>query len=289
MTRRFPILFAAGALAALFVFPAEAMAQRYAIRARVRPVVRVAVGPSFGPYGYYSPFWYDSWYAPYYYGAYAYGQWPPYGVRYDVSSSLRLQVRPRQTEVFIDGYYAGTVDDFDGVFQRLHIEPGDHEIQLYLPGHRTHIERLYLQPTTSSRIRHDMVPLAPGDPSPVRPTGGPLAQRPEPQDPADLPPRRQGPGRGPGPGRGGEPRARGPEADAGFGSLALRVQPGDAEVLIDGERWQGAVDDRLVVQLGVGAHRVEIRKDGYRTYLTEITIRPGQTATLNVAMTRNQQ
>jgi hypothetical protein len=31
---------------------------------------------------------------------------------------------PRDAEVYVDGYYAGTVDDFDGTFQRLHIDTG---------------------------------------------------------------------------------------------------------------------------------------------------------------------
>ena len=32
---------------------------------------------------------------------------------------VRLMVRPRDAAVYVDGYYAGVVDDFDGVFQRL--------------------------------------------------------------------------------------------------------------------------------------------------------------------------
>jgi hypothetical protein len=65
------------------------------------------------------------------------------------------------------------------------------------------------------------------------------------------------------------------------------VQPGDADVLIDGERWEGGTSaDRLVVQLGAGMHRVELRKDGYRSYFTDITIRGNDTTTLNVALTR---
>jgi hypothetical protein len=67
----------------------------------------------------------------------------------------------------------------------------------------------------------------------------------------------------------------------------LRVQPADAEVLIDGEKWEGgATDERLVVQLGAGMHRLEIRKDGYRTYFTDITIRGNATTALNVALTK---
>jgi hypothetical protein len=271
--------------ATLFVLPAEAQAQRRGAVAERRGAVRVGVGRpraavivsayAYRPF-YYGPYFYDTlYYAPD-------AQWyPPYGARYDVSSSVRVQVSPRETEVFVDGYFAGRADDFDGWLQRLHLEPGEHEVQLYLPGHRTFSQKLYLQPTTSSRIRHEMVPLGSGEAPPVRPTGGPPPERRDAEDDA--------PRRAPAPDRDREPREpqpRGRATDSGFGSLALRVQPGDAEVLIDGEKWQGTPDERLVVQLGGGVHTVEIRKDGYRTYMTDVTVRPGATATLNVAMTR---
>jgi hypothetical protein len=72
-----------------------------------------------------------------------------------------------------------------------------------------------------------------------------------------------------------------------FGTISLRVQPDDASITIDGERWENApANERLVVQLGTGVHNVEIRKDGYRTYVTDITVRPGETATLNVSLSR---
>ena len=76
-------------------------------------------------------------------------------------------------------------------------------------------------------------------------------------------------------------------AETEFGAIALRVQPADATITIDGEPWQGAQDqDPLEVQLGPGVHTVEIRKDGYRTYITDITVRPGETTPLNVSLTR---
>jgi hypothetical protein len=65
------------------------------------------------------------------------------------------------------------------------------------------------------------------------------------------------------------------------------VQPGDATITIDGERWEGAQDqERLVVQLAAGTHTIEIQKDGYRTYITDITVRRGETTPLNVSLTR---
>jgi hypothetical protein len=285
---------------ALFLVPERAEAQVRTARPRAvvvrpplvrshvvgRPVATVFVGgfhfPSlyraslyYGPrYGY--PGGYHGGYhgAPYY-------QWPGgFGYGYDSSGSVRLQVQPREAEVFIDGYYAGTVDDFDGVFQRLHIEPGDHDVLVYLPGHRPFEQRVYLQPGKTFSIRHTMEPLAPGEPEPARPAGVPATS---PRDPgAGAPgPRPRPPASPP-----GAPDARASNV-RDFGQLSLRVQPGDAEVVIDGERWEGALEnERLVVQLGAGVHRLEIRKEGYRSYFTDVTVRGGETRTLNVALTR---
>jgi hypothetical protein len=263
--------------------PAEAQVRI----ARSRPAVRSAVvvrprtvflGGYYYPSIYRTSLWYGGfgYYPRYYYGyGPSYYQLGPFGYdRYDLSGSLRLQVDPEETEVFIDGYYAGQVDDFDGVFQRLRLEPGEHTLELYLAGHRTHTQRVYLQPGRTFRIRHAMQPLAANDPVPARPAGSPLPP-PGTRDPRS---RGQGPV---------TPPARGDASAQGFGQLSLRVQPGDAEVVIDGERWAGALEsERLNVQLGAALHRLEIRKDGYRSYFTDITIRSGETLTLNVALTK---
>jgi hypothetical protein len=132
-----------------------------------------------------------------------------------------------------------------------------------------------------------MTPLAAGEPEARRPEGDPLPRRNDDDyDERRRPDDRRGPGPEPRSGTDREPPSRS-RGDASFGSIALRVQPADAEVMIDGEKWQSAPGERLVVELSGGPHRVEIRKDGYRTYMTEITVRPGETASLNVAMTRN--
>lgn len=259
--------------AATLAMPEPAAAQgRAAVRrpARARAEKTVFIG------GYYNPFFYNPFifYAPLYPTWYAsFGPWfpPYYGYGrgyYDSSAAMRLHVTPRETEVFVDGYYAGTVDDFDGVFQRLRLEPGDHDVVLYLEGHRPYEQKLYLQPGRTFSIRHMMEPLAPGETAPARPSGGALPPSAAQRSSARLP---------------GEPP---PDAQAEFGALALRVQPDDAEVLIDGQRWEGSAEaERLVVQLAPGVHTLEIRKDGYRSYITEVTIRSRETASLNVAMT----
>ena len=248
-------------------------------------------GSWYYPYGFSVGFGYSSWCCPYAYGyPYAWGYPGPYfypgpyyyGPAY-YGSSVRLQVPQRDAEVYIDGYYAGRVDNFDGTFQRLNVEPGEHELQLFLPGYRSFTQKVYLQPTSTFRVRHDMEPLAAGEPEPTRPVAPPRPPQagPEPSGRSD----RQTP-RGPQP---RSPRDREPaaNADADFGSIAIRIQPGDATITIDGERWEGAPDqDRLVVQLGAGTHTVEIHKDGYRTYITDIDVRRGETTPLNVSLTR---
>jgi hypothetical protein len=81
-----------------------------------------------------------------------------------------------------------------------------------------------------------------------------------------------------------------PGADRGrseaYGTLSIRVQPSDAEVSIDGEPWRGPGDaqDRLVVDVAEGRHTIEIRKSGYRTYVTDVDVRSGQTTPLNVSL-----
>jgi hypothetical protein len=195
-------------------------------------------------------------------------------------------VTPREAEVFVDGYYAGTVDNFDGTFQRLHVQPGDHDLEVFLPGHRSYQQKVYLQPGKTFSVRHTMESLGAGEAEPVRPAG-----RPRPTAPPSRSSNRQPP-IGP-PDRDAEqsqdpdrpPSERPPVAE--FGSLAVRVQPGDASITIDGEPWENSGNERLIVQLGPGVHHVQIRKDGYRTYMTDITIRPGEMTTLNVAMTPN--
>ena len=76
-------------------------------------------------------------------------------------------------------------------------------------------------------------------------------------------------------------------ADAKFGQVAIRVQPVDAEVVIDGEPWKGAPGaERLVVHLSAGTHRVEIRKDGFDSFVTAVEIRRGEVTVLNVSLAR---
>lgn len=277
MTRSIRVVVLLGAaVAGSLVWPTEASAQRRVLRApRARTFVYVGLGRYYYPHWHYSPSYvrpyHPAWYG---YAPYHWQRFPPYYGRYDDSASARIQVTPRDTQVYLDGYFVGTVDDFDGYWQRLHTTPGEHELVLYLEGYRTFRQKVLFRPHTTLRISHTMEPLAAGDANEPRPS------------PAGPPPQR-----GPVPSRGrdreygGAPERRG-EA-AAFGELSLRVQPADAVVTIDGERWDSPEGgSRLQVQLSEGRHHVEVRKDGYRPYTATVEVRRGDTVTLNVSLPR---
>src|SRR5262249_11420367 len=94
------------------------------------------------PYGYrpygYRPGWslnlyFGRPYSTYGYPAYPYGYYSvrpgrPYG-------ALRIVNAPRYAQVIVDGYYAGVVDDYDGVFQHLNLEIGVHHIEIQAAGY----------------------------------------------------------------------------------------------------------------------------------------------------------
>jgi hypothetical protein len=312
LRRLVAITLLASASAALL--PTSADAQRRAVPRVVPPPRTVIVGGGYAPF-YWDP-WYrygGGWYGAGWYGAGwgGWGSWGPgwggpgwaggpplyYGQRFYNAASLRLQVTPSSGEVFIDGYYAGTVDQFDGTFQRLRVEPGEHEVVVYADGFRTLRQRLYLQPLGTVNLKQTLEPLQPGDvqdarPSPSTRTADTARAIPQGQDRQSQRPRaRAVPQQNPVPPQGAVPAPVPPvgnqRPDATVGVLAVRVQPGGAAVLIDGERWEGpSGEERLLVQLTPGEHRIEVRRQGYQSFSRTITIRGGETETVNVSLSR---
>lgn len=263
------------------------------------PPVRVGVGFGYGYYPWWGGFgfgyrygWYP-FYRSWYPGWYGYGWWPPYAYGYPpypyyyapydgdgyagdmTSASLRLEVKPRDAEVYIDGYLAGKVDDFDGTFQRLRVRPGDHELVLYCDGYRTVKQHVTLGPNSDQKIQFAMEPLAAGETAEARPVPPPASETPQ------EPPPPPGYGRGAPP-----PQTPLPEPTSiTFGSLSLNVQPADAEIIVDGAAWTiPPGEPRLVLRLPEGKHHIEIRKPGLATYTEDVGIQRGRTLTLNVSL-----
>jgi hypothetical protein len=137
------------------------------------------------PYGYgYSPrfivaprfYDYVSW-RPYYYrpslsigifygddGLYPYGYVPrgyfnPTPGR--LYGGLRITGAPRDAQVFADGYYAGIVDDFDGVFQHLNLEVGPHHVEIDAPGMEPIAFDVQIEPGRTMTFRADLAGYRP--------------------------------------------------------------------------------------------------------------------------------
>jgi len=106
-------------------------------------------------YPYYYPYrfgWSGGFYAGYPFGYYPYGYYPyglnpygyygPYGyptgyLTAPTYGGVRIQGAPADAQVFADGYFVGVVDDFNGVFQRLPLTAGTHQIEIRVAGQPT--------------------------------------------------------------------------------------------------------------------------------------------------------
>lgn len=145
--------------------------------------------PGYG-YGYvYDPF-YSYYYSPYYRG---YGYWNPWGYgyglgyfsydpylfggitdpsyyggsggssgggsyvqRYQGAGALRLKIKPADAQVYIDGYYVGVVDSFDGAFQKLNVDAGPHRVELKADGYESTEFDVVVTPGDTITYKGDM-------------------------------------------------------------------------------------------------------------------------------------
>ena len=51
--------------------------------------------------------------------------------------NLKLKVKPRSAKVYVDGYFVGFVDQFDGAFQKLALNTGRHKVEIKADGFET--------------------------------------------------------------------------------------------------------------------------------------------------------
>jgi hypothetical protein len=162
-------------------------------------------------------------------------------------------------------------------------------VTIYLDGYRTVRQNVYFRPDSTQKIKFTMEKLGPGESSEPPPAPQPATEAGE-----DRPSGRQG---------GRPPMRADPQLQQQpppveqyqprFGTLAIAVQPIDAEIYVDGERWTeratpapGTAIQRLTIRLTEGKHRVEIRKEGFATYSETISIGRDRTMTLNVSLAR---
>ena len=112
--------------------------------------------------GYYDPF------DPYGYGGYggyggSYGGgYPAYSSQDDDDGAVRIKVKPREASVYVDGYYVGHVDDFDGVLSAPAPRTGTASARNPRPGVRAADGRRAHRPGSDDHVsRRDAAELRP--------------------------------------------------------------------------------------------------------------------------------
>jgi hypothetical protein len=240
-------------------------------------------------YGYYDPFYAGfygyGWYSPFYWGygapGYAYGGGPSYSShRYGASyraGQVRVQVQPSQTRVYVDGYYAGVADDFDGLFQRLNVAAGGHDLSLRLDGYQTFNVKLYVPMDDTIKLQHKMQKGAGEVNAGV--IGQPVDySRFEEREAAEA---REDEGRA----DYGDDRDRRADQVGERALVRLDVLPADASVYVDGV-FRGTGRDLRQLRLPAGRHRIEVVRPGYRTIERDVELAPGQTLDVGIDLDR---
>ena len=75
----------------------------------------------------------------------------------DATSELKITATPSRAAVFVDGQYAGHVDEFDGVGKAMLLTPGQHRLRIALPGYLPFDTMVDLHPQQKLKIQTDLV------------------------------------------------------------------------------------------------------------------------------------
>ena len=101
-----------------------------------------------------------------YYGhGYGYGGHGGYGYGAYGSDDghVRIEVGPKglrdEAHVYVNEAHVGVVDDFDGFFQRLVLNPGKYEIEVRLDGYHPLQVQIFVAPRSTYKIRHRLEPI----------------------------------------------------------------------------------------------------------------------------------
>ena len=190
---------------------------------------------------------------------------------------MRVLVEPNEARVYVDGYYAGIADDFDGIFQRLNLAPGRHDISLKLEGYRTHNVKMYVPYDGTIKLHHRMVRGSGEEDAGV--VGRPedyarFEERGDRDD--DFEDDRDDRG---------DRDLRGDQA-GDRALVRLDVRPGDASVYVDGA-FRGTGRELRQLRLTAGRHRIEVVRPGYRTIDREVDLRRGETVNVDIDLDRS--
>jgi hypothetical protein len=158
----------------------------------------------------------------------------------------------------VDGFYAGLVDDFDGVFQHLALRAGPHLIEIRKTGFVSLAIELNLYPGESITYRRTMEPSgADAEPRVTVPIAPAF-----------------------------EEGATPPTVDLPTGDVRFDVSPKNVEIYADGF-YAGIVDDfngSQHLHFAPGRHHIELKMNGYESVAVEVSIESARSITYRATL-----
>ena len=255
-------------------------------------------GYGYGHYlNYWPGFYFSLHHGPGFWWGYPYHrQYVAYSHDYD-AGSLDLNVKPKKTEVYLNGYYIGKTGAFDGWPGHLNLKEGTYELIFYLEGHETVRKEFTVNAGIVTRDRFQMIPgeaVKPADMS-----DPPEQTRPERPKPRAYATYRRGATRSMADHPYAKRRLQPPIADASTpresdyrdlrdepARVSFVIEPGDASVYLDGKLVGSAAElqknEKLL--LDAGEHTLEVIRPGYKPYKQEFTVESGKTLNLDVKL-----
>ncbi len=234
-----------------------------------------------GYYGYGSYYGYGGYYGPerYYgprYGGYARAGYP--GTRV---GAIDLKVKPKKTEIYVDGQYIGRSGQYDGYPGYLWLDTGTHELVFYRDGFRTFSRTFEVRGGMITRV---VVEMEAGEASAPETSmssgaGGREAQ-------ASRPPSASTP-RLPVAGPERAPRGEVLDLRAEGGRIRVLVEPGDASIYLDG-RFIGTGAELLRLHGGLmldaGEHQIEALHPQYVSDRLSFRVKAGEDLELRLTL-----
>ncbi len=225
------------------------------------------------------------------------------GARSGRYAVVKTDVTPEEAQVYLDGKYIGTADDFDGSPDFLYLGTGTYHLEFRLPNYQPYVTDMEVTRGQQVRVVQELK-LEPGknalDSFPPEAKGTPLgrvftkggdsAQQAAPRgddgwSDREAPPAyrdREAPPAYVPRDRGDDDRmdarAAPPPRPSNRGRIKFRVTPDDAAVYMD-DKYLGAADDLAANERGVvaepGTHSITVTRPGYKSKTVDVTARAG--------------
>lgn len=243
----------------------------------------------------YSPYYYGYWGMPYFYGSTGYSRNRVVRevVYEDPQAPIDLNIKPKDTEVYLNGRFIGTTGDFDGYPGYLWLNEDYHELIFFKPGYATEIREIETRRGEKINMRFRMTPgvaTPPEDLTRYAPSSysapAPGYSAPAPSHSAPTPSHS-----GPTPSFStSAPPAPTLQENVGAGRVRMQISPAAASVYIDG-RFVGIAGEISAVEEGLmlapGEHTIQVFHPGYASNDQVFTVDAGRQFDLVIDLFRD--